>query len=339
MNNKKKLKYLPIDDIVLDMKNPRIAKWIEMYGDNPSADQISLALGVGESQSEESGTTFQSLKASIRANGGIIHPIIVNCDENDKLVVIEGNTRVAIYKEFRKQEIEGDWDSIPSVIHNNLCLKEIDSIRLQSHLVGPRAWDPYSKAKYLDDLSNSKHLTIAQIVAFCGGKESEVVNYIKAYQDMETHYRPQLDSDEDFDPTRFSGFVELQKPRVLNAISNAGFGKDDFAKWIIFQNIHKNEAVRSLPKILGNVKSREVFLTKGKRSAEKALLVLETPSSDAALKEASLEQIAAQISKSISTLSYPEFTALQENIDSDTVQTLIEAKDDLTQLCGNLVGE
>ena len=46
------------------------------------------------------------------------------------------------------------------------------------------------------------------------------------------------------------------------------------------------ETTERVAKILPNAKSKEVFLTRGKRSAEKALLVLETPSSDAAIKEA-----------------------------------------------------
>lgn len=337
--NKRGYQDLPIDDAKLDMNNPRIAKWVEMYGNNPSADQISLALGVGESQGDSGGTTFQSLKASIRTNGGIIHPILVNCNGSKDLIVIEGNTRLAIYKEFRTQQVEGHWDTIPSIVHDNLSNEQIDAIRLQSHLVGPRAWDPYSKAKYLNHLSNSNNLTLGQIVDYCGGKETEVANYIAAYQDMESHYRPLLASDDEFDPTRFSGFVELQRPRVLNALSNAGFGKQDFAGWIINQSIHKNEAVRALPKILGNVKSREIFLTKGKRSAEKALLALETPSSDAALREASLEQLAEQLTRRIAGLEYQDFSGLKNSPDSDEVQTLIEVKDQLVQLCSDITGE
>jgi len=34
-----------------------------MYGEKVTAEQISLALGVGDSQTDGSGTTFQSLKS------------------------------------------------------------------------------------------------------------------------------------------------------------------------------------------------------------------------------------------------------------------------------------
>jgi hypothetical protein len=329
---------LPVEQIHLDMANPRIAKWVEMYGQNPTAEQISLALGVGESQAEGGGTTFQSLKASIRTYGGIIHPILVN-RYNDIFTVIEGNTRVAIFKEFKSKGVAGAWDTIPAIVHSDLSSENINAIRLQAHLVGPRAWDPYSKAKYLELLSNSKNLTIKQIVDYCGGKESEISNYIKAYYDMEKHYRPLCSSDDEFDPTRFSAFVELQKPRVLQAISGAGFGKNDFAQWVIDQKIHKNEAVRSLPQILTNPKSKDVFLKNGKRSAEMALRVLDVPAADVAIKDFSLSQLAHEIVKRIQTMSYPDFSSLKNNPDSDEVQSILDAKEELIQLCGDILSE
>jgi hypothetical protein len=176
---------LPVDDVNLDLRNPRIAKWVEMYKGAITAEQMSLALGAADSHSDEGGTTFASLRESIRTNGRIIHPIIVNREPTGRLVAIEGNTRVLIYREFRQQDGGGRWDTIPAMVYDNLSDSEIDAIRLQSHLVGPRPWDPYSKAKYLDQLSNSQHLTIAQIVDFCGGRQREVQDYIAAYREME----------------------------------------------------------------------------------------------------------------------------------------------------------
>ena len=37
-------KLVPADQIELDSENPRIAKWVEMYGDNLAAEQMALAL-------------------------------------------------------------------------------------------------------------------------------------------------------------------------------------------------------------------------------------------------------------------------------------------------------
>jgi len=84
---------LPVDQLTLDVKNPRIAKFLEMYGDTITAEQMKLALGAEVGQTEEGSTTFYGLRESIKTNGGIIHPIIVNREPCGRLVVIEGNTR------------------------------------------------------------------------------------------------------------------------------------------------------------------------------------------------------------------------------------------------------
>lgn len=82
---------LSIEEIELDLKNPRIAKWLEMYGESPTAEQIALALSSGAGQADDAGPSFSALKQSIMTNQGIIHPIIVNRETTGKLVVIEGN--------------------------------------------------------------------------------------------------------------------------------------------------------------------------------------------------------------------------------------------------------
>ena len=222
---------LPVETLVLDTSNPRVARYIEMYGGEVTDDQMSLALGAANYEQGESTTTFQSLRTSIRTHGGLIHPILVNRESENRLVVIEGNTRALIYRQFRSDGDSGRWDVIPALVYDQLDEKEIDSIRLQAHLVGPRQWDPYSKAKYLNYLSNSEHLTTDQIIDFCGGQRAEVHRFIDAYNDMEDYYRPLVASDDQFDPTRFSAFVEMQAPRVQEALVTSGYTKTDFAKW------------------------------------------------------------------------------------------------------------
>ena len=165
---------------------------------------MSLALGAANYEQGESTTTFQSLRSAIGTHGGLIHPILVNKETDNRLVVIEGNTRALIYRQFRSDDSSGRLDEIPAIVYDDLGQESIDAIRLQAHLVGPREWDPYSKAKYLDYLSNTEHLTTDQIIDFCGGQRSEEYRFIDAYNDMERHYRPPLASDDQFDPTRFS---------------------------------------------------------------------------------------------------------------------------------------
>ena len=322
-----------IETLVLDTSNPRVARYIEMYGGEVTDEQMSLALGAANYEQGESTTTFQSLRASIRTHGGVIHPILVNRENDNRLVVIEGNTRALIYRQFRSGEDSDRWDRIPAIVYDQLDEKEIDAIRLQAHLVGPRQWDPYSKAKYLDYLSNSEHLTTDQIIDFCGGQKAEVHRFIDAYKDMEVYYRPLLASDDQFDPTRFSAFVEMQAPRVQEALVTSGFTRTDFARWVNDQILYPLDRVRRLPAILANPQARKVFLTDGAREAEK---VLDSPSTVEALEDATLLQLANALMGRIDKMSYTDLRRLRENLDTPENHALSEARDRLVDLCTDI---
>ena len=326
---------LPVAGLELDVSNPRVARIVEMYGDEVTYDRMRLALGVSASDDPDTGTTFYSLRESIRTNGGIIHPIIVN-EIGGRMVVIEGNTRAMIYKEFAAADWDGDWSAIPSIVHVNLDQAGVDAIRLQSHLVGPRQWDPYSKAKYLEHLRNSQHLTFNQIVDFCGGQQQEVARYIDAYNDMERYYRPVLEDDHSFDPTRFSAFVELQRGQVAEALEQAGFSKSDFARWVDDKRVSPLNLVRSLPRILRNAKAKEIFLRDGAREAVKAL---DAPLPEESLRSATLAQLLNQVIQRIWEMPYGQLQQLKESSGAAENDSIIAARDALDQLCRDIASD
>jgi hypothetical protein len=335
MDSAKRPKYetLPVLEVALDAANPRIAKWIEMYGGDITGEQMSMALGAADDSEGEGGTTFRSLREAIRTSGGIIHPIIVNKESSGRHVVIEGNTRTLIYREFLEQGASGDWSKIPAMTYDDLSPSDVDAIRLQAHLVGPRAWDPYSKAKYLNHLRNSEHLTYSQIVDLSGGRTREVQDYIAAYHDMEKHYRPLLNSDDEFDPTRFSSFVEFQRKRIMEAVMTAGFTKDHFAKWVKDHLLSPQSTVRSLPGILENPRAKETFLRDG---AQEAIKLLDVPTPDQALRDASISLLAREISRRVMAMTYAELQILRSNIDGPENEALCETRDNLTRLCEDI---
>ena len=328
---------LPIDLVKLDVTNPRIKRFLEMYEGTPNDEQIGLALGEGDDSSASSGTTFSKLKQSIQTNGGIIQPIIVNqFSDSGELVCIEGNTRLFIYRSFRNDGIDGDWNEIPAIVYSDLDEVDMDAIRLQAHLVGPRAWDPYSKAKYLTYLRNHEHIPFSELVDYCGGSQNEVQSTLDAYHDMETYYRPLLDADQDFDPTRFSGFVEYQRKNVKAAVIKNGFSGTDFAKWIHTQKVHPLNAVRKLPQVLNNKDAREIFLKSGIGEAVKSL---ELPSADAKLKEISLVQLAKHVEQRVTSLPYSKVEQMKKEDDSPEAQALADLFNALKVLPDELLGE
>ena len=95
---------LSIDLIHLDRENPRIKNYLEYYSeDDITAAHIALALS-NSANSQDATTSFTSLRDSIKKCGGIIHPIIVSLEDDGRYIAIEGNTRLHIYKEFKKND-------------------------------------------------------------------------------------------------------------------------------------------------------------------------------------------------------------------------------------------
>lgn len=97
-----------------------------------------------------------------------------------------------------------------------------------------------------------------RIIDFCGGGKREVQESIQAYSEMEKYYRPRVDEGK-YDLTRFSGFVEPQKPKVKDAIYGNGFGLEHFAGWIHDRLIDPLSTVRQLPSVLSDPKARQVL--------------------------------------------------------------------------------
>ena len=329
-----KYELLSVDKLELDVQNPRVARILDMYQGQISHERMKLALVASAGDDSTSGTTFHSLRESIKTNGGIIHPIIVNQTADQRLVVIEGNTRTMIYREFKDSGIEGNWNTIPSLVHFQLSQAEIDAIRLQAHLVGPREWDAYSKGKYLNYLRNSKHLTFSQIVDFYGGNRREVERYIDAYNDMEHYYRPVVGSDSEFDQTKFSSFVELQ--RIAGAVVEAGHTKSDFAEWVNDGLLTPQAQVWSLPRILKNSKAKAIFLQDGAQEAVKAI---DGPSTTDALKDANFTQLLIEIKRRIWDMPYGELIRLKETVGSPENDVILEARDALTDLCRDMASD
>lgn len=325
-----KFEMLKIENVDLDYDNPRIARMLERWGgkENITAEAVAMALG------QNGDGSFDVLKDSIKVNNGIIQPIIVN-HINNRYVVIEGNTRVQIYKDLKNEmkgsEKEHVWDEIIAIVHENLGRSQVDAIRLQSHLVGPRDWDPYSKAKYLHTLFYSEYLSINEIIAYCGGKSSEVKKMIYAYEDMTKYFVPLLEGEE-VPHKKFSAFMELQNKKVLDAIMYNQFTKEDFAKWVLNDNIDKMANVRMLPEILPDKHARKVFLEENCTEAYKLISVPGLNSG--LLKDASYIALARQLEQKLNSISAKLVKQMSDGDDPEAYNTknaLYDLKDVLDE--------
>jgi hypothetical protein len=323
---------IPVGKIVLDQRNPRIAHAMEGVAGSVNQEWITLALGHAAPEDEERGTstTYSSLKASIRANKGLINPIIVTPRPDGSYVAIEGNTRVAIYMELAGEGAPGTWDTIPALVRPELEEKGEHAIRLQAHLVGPRPWRPYAKAKYLHDLSVNQKLSVTEILDFSGGtgRRAEIQQYIDAFKDMQQTYVPlAVAAGGPPDYTLFSSFMELQA--IKPALARAGVTLQQFAQWVHDSKLSPQQTVRQLPRILAHPEAKRQFLA---HNAREALKVLDQPSSTAIIANASLEQLAIALSVKLRQLSWSEVQSLMQAKDSPASQAVLGCHDELKAL-------
>jgi hypothetical protein len=329
---------LPIDEVDYDANNPRIQLAFHQGKERNEAN-IKLALNASSPDEENAtGTTIRGLKTSIKANGGIIQPIIVKREANGRYLVVEGNTRLMIYNEFHAKGFPGTWDEIPSIVYDNIDESTVDAIRLQSHLVGPRQWSPYAKASYLAGLEQRGDVPWEDIVSFCGGSSRDVDELVSAYQDMERHYRALVDGipGERFDPSRFSTFVVLQQRRVSQSIYDAGFDKDDYARWVHERKIFPSQDARQIPRILGNDRAQAIFLAEGSREALNYINSQQDGNGGETIEDASLDILARELTDRLLKMTRAEESALKEDPDGDVSQLLIGLESELVTLCSVL---
>lgn len=327
---------LKINLLELDINNPRISQYLDMYGNNITAEGIALALS---GSSSDGSTTYTALRESIRVHKGIIHPIIVNHTSDGKYTVIEGNTRLLIYRDFFANKKDSLWETIPCIVYENLSKTEIDSIRLQSHMVGPRDWDAYSKAKYLNQLYNDEGLPINTIIDYCGGKKSEILKLIYAYKDMQKFYIPLLEGERP-DPREFSKFSELQNRTIKNALNSNGYTENDFSQWVLNHNIDTAMNVRLLPEILADSAAKKEFL---KSTISNAIRKLNTNSPQTFdLKNVRYDELAKALITKLRNILWEEVKALknEEDVNAQKRKSLLkELKNELDELLDSIIEE
>ena len=332
------LRHIPTAQVDFDPENPRIKVALEKYGDKLDEQRIRFALRTATEESS-SASSYRSLKDSIRAARGISVPIVVWSNQS-RFVCVDGNTRLAIYRELAEEQVPGDWTNINGLVLDNPEQRDIETIRVTAHLVGAREWPAYEKARYLHYLRNVEFMDYDELIARCGGNRATITQQIDAYHDMNEYYRD-VNSDDAFKIDRFSGFVELQKAGIKDAIFTAGFGLENFGEWIRDGQIYRLADVRKLPKVLADDSAKDIFVEGGIRSIEDAIVVAEenrrqkapSPSPTATpVAEADIATLAEALLQKVKTLPREDYIALRDRQYASAQQEV----DTLTDLADHL---
>ena len=267
---RKVAKDVPVALIDLDPENPRIRAAIERQGiEYPSEEQLSFHLSAAVNSVGSGGHGYRRLRESIKAAGRAYQPVsLIRLDPPSpagrEYLCLDGNTRVAIYRELADQSVPGDWTTIYAEIiepeDEEDRVRSVEQIRMISHIVGAREWSPYRQAKYLYELRNKLFFSWEHIVGLCGGQvtQSALAEDISAYEMMED-YRAQVPAAA-FNEHRFSAYRELVKIRGVDLLENHEMTLDDFHRWVADGVLNKDEQVRYLRGVLSDDDARGILL-------------------------------------------------------------------------------
>ena len=322
---KKRAATIEVEKIDLDDKNPRIKAALE----NPavtdrSYEEFRLQLEHAMSRGGSGAPGWRRLRNSIKAAGGALQRItVVRID--GRYLCIDGNTRVAIYKDLEDKNEPGDWTRIEADIivdadeEQDEVKKEIERVRMISHIVGPREWSPYRRAKYLHALRFEDKLSWKEIVELCGGagNESKMRDSIEAYELMED-YRHQV-PEGNFKEDRYSAFEEMVKLRMAAKLEDHGKTMEDFNRWVEKGVLRTDAEVRGLRKVLNDDEARKELENEEPRSLEKAIQIVKdkeerdrsTSEREKMLREASVLELATWLVDRLETTTMRELKELE----------------------------
>ena len=330
------IKFIAIDKIDPDHKNPRIQNDLRNLLEDPSQatrEQIFDALSAR--RDGEDGPTYAALRDSIKGTKGIVTPIMVKKATGDRYLCVEGNTRLCVYEALVEQG-EEDFKKIEAKIFEGELEKEEEHlIRLSAHFISARSWTPHAKAEYTKSLVDQGELSWERITEITGGTESELKRQVKAYQNFEKYFRPIIDETVLISPEKkFSHFVEFEKGSIQEAMGANNLGTQDFAKWVRDENIKGGADVRSLESVLNNDDAKGKFLNLVNKGGDASISALKTvamemvvDSPDVPLKEADLSALSLELNKKLGSLKHEQVQRWKNGIDMDSYYELLSIRD------------
>jgi len=174
--------YVSVDKLHLDSKNPRIQQ-IAADLDEP---EILKTLWREYSVEE--------VALSIAQNRFFPHEPLFAAEEDGKLVVVEGNRRLAAVRILRDRSLREELraNSLPEVSDDLVAsLSELPVIQCArtdiwqyvgfKHVNGPQVWNSYAKAEYIAWVRNDLGTELADIAKTIGDTHSTVARLYRAY--------------------------------------------------------------------------------------------------------------------------------------------------------------
>ena len=174
--------FLPVGELHLDGKNPRIQR----VGEDLEQESILKILWDEYSVDE--------VALSIAQNGFFPHEPLFATEEDGRLVVVEGNRRLAAVRLLREPDLRERLraEALPTIsVEETANLDAVPVIRCEreeiwqyigfKHVNGPQAWASLAKAEYIAWVKNELGNSLEDIARTIGDYHSTVRRLYRAY--------------------------------------------------------------------------------------------------------------------------------------------------------------
>ena len=196
---------VPLGELFFDSKNPRLVE-----ADQPQNQKEILRVLWREFAVDE-------IALSIAANGYFPYEPLFAAKEDGRLVVVEGNRRLAAVRllvdaDLRKDVGATDLPSISAAAKKALATLPVVTCRRSEiwqyvgfkHVNGPQQWQSYSKARYIAWVHNDLRVPLDEIAQQIGDQHSTVNRLYRAWMVLEQAEKAGVFSREDRSKRHFS---------------------------------------------------------------------------------------------------------------------------------------
>ena len=218
---------------------------LQFYPENPRVySMLDVANGIPEQSDIEDVMTsmehVKQLKESIKANGGLIDPLVVR---DGDFVVLEGNSRLAAYRLLARQD-KIKWAKVKCIIlPKDISDAAVFTLLGQYHIIGRKDWSPYEQAGYLYRRIVASGQPIDYIASELGIPLPNAKRFVEVYEFMIKH--------NDVHSDRWSYYEEYLKNRSIKQYRKTMGNLDDvIVKQIKEEGIKQAKDVRE---ILGGI--------------------------------------------------------------------------------------
>jgi hypothetical protein len=199
MSTPAQIQQISVDDLHFDRSNPRLAE----YGILPTTSDEDILEVLWEAMD------VMELVQSIGASGFFPHEALIVTKEGGRLVVIEGNRRLAAVKVLRNPRLAAakGWQ-VPTLSATQLDrLAQVPAIiagRKDSwrflgfkHVNGPAKWTSYAKAAYIAHVHRSFGVPLSDIAGQIGDRHNTVQRLFRGLMVLEQAERLRVFDRED----------------------------------------------------------------------------------------------------------------------------------------------